>query len=171
LVGKGPLEEYLHQLCQEQGVGDKVIFTGELPRQQVVHCYASSDLLVFPSLSDTQGLVIGEAKAVGVPVVAMRAFGPAEMVNHDEDGLLTDVSLPAFTKAIIKLLKDKELYARMSKQSLINAPLISSALCSTRMLEVYQELIDDRVYATKVRKPFDKRQLANNEQSEKLSVL
>jgi 1,2-diacylglycerol 3-alpha-glucosyltransferase len=171
LVGKGPLEEELRQLCRQQGIEDKVIFTGELSRQQIVHCYASSDLFVFPSVTDTQGLVIGEAKAAGVPVVAIRAFGPAEMVNHYEDGLLTELSLPAFTEAIIKLLRDKELYARMSKQSLINAPLISSALCAERMLEVYQGLIDDRANAARVKKPFNKGQFTDNEQNEKASVL
>lgn len=93
------------------------------------------------------------------------------MLNHYEDGLLTEFSISAFTVAIIKLLKDKELYARMRKQSLINAPLISSELCSVRMLEVYQGLIDDRAYATRVRKPFKKRQFTNNEQNEKVSVL
>ena len=59
----------------------------------------------------------------------------------------------------------------MRKQSLINAPLISSELCSERMLEVYQGLIDERAYATRVRKPFNKRQFTNNEQNEKVSVL
>ncbi len=171
LAGKGPLEENLRQQCRQQGIEDKVVFTGELTRQQIVHCYASSDLFVFPSVSDTQGLVIGEAKAAGVPVVAISAFGPAEMVNHYEDGLLTKFSLPAFTEAIIKLLKDKELYARMSKKSLKNAPLISSALCSERMLEVYQGLIEDRAYATKVRKPFNKKQFTDNEKKEKVSAL
>lgn len=171
LAGKGPLEEYLRQLCRQQDIEDKVIFTGELTRQQIVQCYASSDLFVFPSVTDTQGLVIGEAKAAGVPVVGIRAFGPAEMVMHNEDGLLTELSLPAFTEAIIKLLKDEELYARMSKQSLINAPLISSALCAECMLEVYQGLIDDNAYATRVRKPFNKRQFTDNEQKEKVSAL
>ena len=168
LAGKGPLEEYLRQVCRQQGIDDKVIFTGELSREHIVHCYASSDLFVFPSVSDTQGLVIGEAKAAGVPVVAIRAFGPAEMVIHNEDGLLTELSLPAFTKAIIEILNDEELYARMSKQSLINAPLISSALCAERMLEVYQGLIDDKAYATRVRKPFKKRPFVDNKQKEKL---
>jgi 1,2-diacylglycerol 3-alpha-glucosyltransferase len=171
LAGKGPIEECLRQICRQQGIEDKVIFTGELSREQIVHCYASSDLFVFPSITDTQGLVIGEAKAAGVPVVAIRAFGPAEMVMHNEDGLLTELSLPAFTEAIIKLLKDEELYARMSKQSLINAPLISSELCAERMLEVYQGLIDDNAYATKVRKPYNNRQFTDNEQKEKVSAL
>ncbi len=171
LAGKGPLEECLRQICRQQGIEDKVIFTGELSREQIVHCYASSDLFVFPSITDTQGLVIGEAKAAGVPVVAIRAFGPAEMVIHNEDGLLTELSLPAFTEAIIKLLKNEELYARMSKQSLINAPIISSELCAERMLEVYQGLIDDKAYATRVRKPYKNRQFTDNEQKEKVSAL
>lgn len=159
LAGKGPQEDFLRQLCRQLGIENKVIYTGELSRQQIVHCYASSDLFVFPSVTDTQGLVIGEAKAAGVPVVAIRAFGPAEMVKDNEDGILTELSLPAFTEAILKLLKDRDLYARMKKQSLINAPLISSAICSERMIEVYQDLIDLRISATQKRKPYSKRNI------------
>lgn len=159
LAGKGPQEDFLRQLCRQLGIENKVIFTGELSRQQIVHCYASSDLFVFPSVTDTQGLVIGEAKAAGVPVVAIRAFGPAEMVKDNEDGILTELSLPAFTEAILKLLKDRDLYARMKKQSLINAPLISSSICSECMLEVYQDLIDLRISATQKRKPYSKRNI------------
>jgi len=60
------------------GIDRKVIFTGLLPRHQLVHCYASADLFVFPSVTETQGLVIAEAKAAGLPVVAITAFGAAE---------------------------------------------------------------------------------------------
>ncbi|MDW7740588.1 MAG: glycosyltransferase family 4 protein [Bacillota bacterium] len=157
LVGKGPQEGFLRQLCRQMGIENKVIYTGELSRQQIVHCYASADIFVFPSVTDTQGLVIGEAKAAGIPVVAIRAFGPAEMVNHNEDGILTELSLTAFTEAIVKLIRDKDLYAHMRKQSLINAPIISSELCSERMLEVYQDLIDLRISAPLRKKPYSKR--------------
>ncbi len=147
LVGKGPQENSLRRFCKERGILDKVTFTGVLPRQKIVHCYASADLFVFPSVTETQGLVIGEAKATGLPVVAIRAFGPAEMVNHGEDGFLTDPSLPSFTTAIIDLLENKELYNRMSKQASKNVSLISSVFCAQRMLEVYQELLDQNAYA------------------------
>jgi 1,2-diacylglycerol 3-alpha-glucosyltransferase len=164
LAGKGPQEDVLRKLCQQLGIENKVVFTGELSRQQIVHCYASSDLLVFPSVTDTQGLVIGEAKAAGVPVVAINAFGPAEMVKHNEDGILTELSLPAFTEAILRLLKDRDLYARMKKQSLINAPLLSSVICSDRMLEVYQRLIDLRVTSAGKKNPYEKEIHDNNDQ-------
>lgn len=154
LVGQGPQEGYLRQLCQQLGIADKVIFTGILSRQTIVHCYASADLFVFPSVTETQGLVIGEAKATGLPVVAIRAFGPAEMVAHGEDGLLTDLSLPAFTEAILELLNNKALYIKMRKHAYLNAPLISSTFCAERMIKVYQDLIDACASAPRKRKPY-----------------
>lgn len=159
LVGKGPQEDYLRKLSRQFGIEDRVIFTGVLPRQIIVHCYASADLFVFPSVTDTQGLVIGEAQATGLPVVAIRAFGPAEMVSHGEDGLLTDPSLSSFTDAILQLLRDKALYDSMSKKALENASRISSSYCAGLMLEVYQDLLDDQLCATRIRKPFKKKRI------------
>ncbi len=157
LVGKGPEEDYLRKMSREMGISERVIFTGVLSRQDIVHCYASANLFVFPSVTETQGLVIGEAKATGLPVVAVRAFGPAEIVSHDEDGLLTDPSIPAFSEAIISLLEDEEKYKKMSKQALKNAELVSSRYCAERMLEVYQDLLDDGAYAPRSRKPYRKK--------------
>jgi len=142
LVGKGPLEAYLKQLCAEMGLQDKVIFTGILPRDKVMHCYAGAHLFVFPSVTETQGLVIGEAKAAGLPVVAVRAFGPAEMVRHKEDGLLTELSLSSFTESMLQLLRDVNLYRSMKQKALENASLLSSSYCAEQMLTAYRQIID-----------------------------
>ena len=147
LVGKGPQENILRKFCRELGIEDKVLFTGVLPRHKIVHCYASADLFVFPSVTETQGLVIGEAKATGLPVVAIRAFGPAEMVAHGEDGFLTDPTLPSFTSAILELLEDRELYKKMSYQAYNNVSSISSSHCADKLLGVYQELLEQGAYA------------------------
>ncbi len=162
LVGKGPQEESLRKMSKQMGLEDKVIFTGVLPRHVIVNCYASADLFVFPSVTETQGLVIGEAKATGLPVVAIRAFGPAEMVAHNEDGILTDPSQPAFTEAIMTLLRDQKLYNSMSKKALENATRISSRQCAEQMIQVYQDLIDEKAYATRKRRPFRKKRYYNN---------
>ncbi len=156
LVGTGPQEKHLEKLCRETGIRDKVIFTGVLPRNLIVHCYASSDLFVFPSVTETQGLVIGEAKATGLPVVAIRAFGPAEMVKHGKDGLLTDPSITAFTNAINELLVDKNMHKNMRKEALKNADEISSTKCAVKMLSIYEELIEKKTSAPKKRKPYKK---------------
>ncbi|MDW7730295.1 MAG: glycosyltransferase family 4 protein [Bacillota bacterium] len=154
MVGAGPQDKYLEKMCKEAGIRDKVIFTGVLPRNLIVHCYASSDLFVFPSVTETQGLVIGEAKATGLPVVAVRAFGPAEMVKHGEDGLLTDPSLPAFTNAILELLEDSKMHKKMSRQALKNVREISSVKCADKMLSIYKELIEENAAAPRKRKPY-----------------
>ena len=144
LVGKGPLESYLRRFAQQLGIQDKVIYTGVLPRQKIVHCYASADLFVFPSVTETQGLVIGEAKATGLPVVAIRAFGAAEMVQHGEDGLLTDLSLTAFTESIIELLQNHTLHRAMRRKAFENAETLSSSYCAKKMLDAYEALIELR---------------------------
>ncbi len=161
MVGKGPQEQKLRKMAKDMGLEEKVIFTGVLPRQTIVHCYASADLFVFPSVTETQGLVIGEAKATGLPVVAIRAFGPAEMVYHNDDGILTDPSLPAFTEAIITLLSDRELYESMSKKALENVTEISSRRCAEDMLQIFQDLIDEKAYASRKLRPYRKKRLKN----------
>jgi 1,2-diacylglycerol 3-alpha-glucosyltransferase len=157
LIGQGPQEETLRRFCRKYNINNKVTFTGVLPRHKIVHCYASADLFVFPSVTETQGLVIGEAKAAGLPVIAVRAFGPAEIVAHGEDGLLTDPNLSSFTASVLELLANPDLQKKMSKKALENASLVSSASCAEQMLEIYQDLIDNHHYAPRKWYPYRKR--------------
>lgn len=163
MVGKGPLEKQLKKMCIDLGIESKVVFTGVLPRNKIVHCYASSDLFVFPSVTETQGLVIGEAKAAGLPVVAIRAFGPAEMVEHGEDGFLTDPSPPSFITSILELLEDGGLYTKMSRQAYQNVQKISSAYCAEKMLELYREHLEQNSHAPRKRIFKINRQTQNNQ--------
>lgn len=147
LVGKGPQKSYLIRLAKEMGLTGNISFTGVLPRHKIVHCYAGADLFVFPSVTETQGLVIGEAKARGVPIVAIRAYGPAEMVIHREDGLLTDLSPGAFATAILEILQNEALHSAMSTKALLNAALLSSGHCAEQMLAAYQKLISPKQFS------------------------
>lgn len=157
MVGQGPLEATLKSFCQNNGISNNVTFTGVLPHHKVVHCYASADLFVFPSVTETQGLVIGEAKAAGLPVIAVRAFGPAEIVAHGEDGLLTDPNLASFSKAITELLDDPDRRKMMSVKALENVKQVSASKCAERMLEIYQYLIESRCSAPRKLYPYSRR--------------
>ena len=88
LVGSGPEEEALRQLAEGLGVGERVVFTGQLSPEVVADAYASADIFVFPSVTETQGLVLVEAMAAGLPVVAQAAFGSLSMVQDGVDGYL-----------------------------------------------------------------------------------
>lgn len=153
IAGGGPLEEQLRRLCLNLGIDRKVTFTGLLPRRLLAHCYASADLFVFPSVTETQGLVIGEAKAAGLPVVAVNASGAAEMVEHGEDGLLTEHSPARFSAGIIRLLRDKNLYEKMRRRARLNAAALSSASSAEKMLDCYTELLESKLSSPSRFKP------------------
>lgn len=144
IVGSGPLEEKLRSLCLDLELEQKVIFTGLLPRRELVHCYAGADLFLFPSVTETQGLVIGEARAAGLPVVAMSASAAAEMVVHGEDGLLAEPSPAEFSAAVVRLLQDRELYHKMRCRARDNAAAFSCAVSAEKMLDSYLELLETR---------------------------
>ncbi|MGH7728276.1 MAG: glycosyltransferase [Vulcanimicrobiaceae bacterium] len=71
IVGEGAHHEALAREAARLGIGERVRFAGELARTALPDVYASSDAFVFPSQSETQGLVLVEALAAGVPVVAV----------------------------------------------------------------------------------------------------
>jgi len=70
-IGDGPHRAALERFAAHAGVGDRVRFTGELPRERLPEAYASADAFVFASRTDTQGLVLVEALAAGLPIVAV----------------------------------------------------------------------------------------------------
>lgn len=111
LVGAVYERRWLASLLRTHGVGDRVVVTGQLPAASVAEAYAAADVFAFPSLTDTQGLVLQEAALAGVPVVmtdaVLHAHGPlaGAAVCAPGDG---------FAAAITALLTDPDLAARTS---------------------------------------------------------
>ncbi|WP_027363694.1 glycosyltransferase family 4 protein [Desulfotruncus alcoholivorax] len=150
LVGNGPERESLSNQCEILGISDKVIFTGTLNKEEMVKAYNSAHLFVFASVTETQGLVVGEAKAAGLPVVAVKAFGISEMVENNIDGFLTDLDTDKFVDKAIKVLTDEDLRNEMSKNAIINAEKISSRSCANLLLHSYYDIIDANKNNTKL---------------------
>lgn len=71
IVGDGPEREHLVALAARAGIAQDTHFAGELPRAELPDAYASADVFLFTSRSETQGLVLAEALAAGLPVVAV----------------------------------------------------------------------------------------------------
>lgn len=82
VVGTGPLLETLRENYPD------VIFTGKLVGEELAEAYASADVFVFPSLTDTFGIVLLEAMASGVPVAAFPVTGPIDNVTQGVTGAL-----------------------------------------------------------------------------------
>lgn len=88
VVGSGPLERRLKRIFTLAKVMDRVKFMGVLQGQQLNQAYAAMDLFAFASRSETQGMVLAEAMAVGTPVIAVDAPGVREIVRDKTNGLL-----------------------------------------------------------------------------------
>ncbi|MDQ6654630.1 MAG: glycosyltransferase, partial [Verrucomicrobiota bacterium] len=85
-----------------------------LAGEELATAYASADIFVFPSTTDTFGNVIIEAQAAGLPVIVSDVGGPKELVADGVDGLVTKaLDAAALAAAIEKLAADAELRTRM----------------------------------------------------------
>jgi glycosyltransferase involved in cell wall biosynthesis len=84
VVGGGP------QLAELQASYPHVLFTGKRTGEALAECYASADVFVFPSRTDTFGMVLLEAMASGLPVAAFPVTGPKDIVIPGETGVLSE---------------------------------------------------------------------------------
>jgi len=112
IVGRGNKEKY-QKLARDLEIENKIVFTG-LIKEYPYYILKATDLYVSASFSESFGLSIAEAQALGIPVVATRVGGVPEVVNNGKTGLLVPAGdAKALAKAIITLLKDKELRNNM----------------------------------------------------------
>jgi glycosyltransferase involved in cell wall biosynthesis len=109
LAGDGPE----HTRVAER-LGEHATFLGWLHGAELARAYASADLFLFASQTDTFGQVILEAQASGVPVVAVAAGGPATLIEHRATGLLCEPDASALADALIELTSSPLLHERLS---------------------------------------------------------
>lgn len=117
LIGEGELREELTSMCEESGVTDVVEFLG-FQRNPFPYVKAA-DMLLSTSGYEGFSLVICEAMALGVPVVATKTAGPMEILDNDKYGLLCDHDDESIYQAVRRMYEDSELrlhYAEVGKE-------------------------------------------------------
>jgi glycosyltransferase involved in cell wall biosynthesis len=116
LAGDGPLRSKIEEHARSAGIGDRVRFLGD--RRDVPEVLAALDVSVLTSLSESLSNVIMESMAAGIPVVAGRIGGNAELVRDGATGFLVESENDeAFAVAIEKLLESSELRARLGARA------------------------------------------------------
>jgi glycosyltransferase involved in cell wall biosynthesis len=114
VVGDGP---YLPEM-QRRLRNTPATFTGVLKGEPLAQAYASADLFVFPSATDTFGNVVLEAQASGLPVIVTDKGGPAENVLPNETGLIVPANDPdALLRAILHMIDTPERIAYMRRKA------------------------------------------------------
>ncbi|MEC7188611.1 MAG: glycosyltransferase, partial [Pseudomonadota bacterium] len=122
IAGEGPAKVSLMQQVKEMGLSDHVTFVGYLDRNsELIDCYHAADLFVFSSLTETQGLVLLEAMASGIPVVSVAAMGTKEVLRNDLGAKITDGTADDFSAKVIEVLDNKSLHTNLSQAAIAYA--------------------------------------------------
>lgn len=141
VAGEGPALPGLRRRGRRLGLERHLQFVGYLDRQgPLLDCYKSADLFVFASRTETQGLVLLEALACGVPVVSTAMLGAAEVLHGARGTVTIDEDADAFAAAVIALLGDRERLKAMAAAAKRDAAGRSSMTMAERMLGVYRRL-------------------------------
>lgn len=112
ILGDGPLHDSLQKVAAEIGLRDRVVFAGWKSREQLVQMLEDAHLFVLPSVLagdgdvDTQGLVVQEAQALGLPVIVSRTGGLAEGVAEGRSGFVVTPGDPLALADRLELLLD-----------------------------------------------------------------
>lgn len=109
LIGDGPQRKELEKKAAVFGMKEEVVFVGRVPNQEIKNYCHASDLFLFPSLSETQGIVLLESMAAGTPVIALKATGTKDVVVNGINGYMTEVSEMDFVFKLMDILEKKEI--------------------------------------------------------------
>jgi glycosyltransferase involved in cell wall biosynthesis/predicted metal-dependent phosphoesterase TrpH len=113
LAGGGPEEEMLRER-----LGAHATFLGWLDREELARAYASADVFLFPSRTDTYGQVVVEAQASGLPVVAVAQGGPLSLIRDRQTGWLCEADPQVLAAAVAQLAGSSFLRERISRAAL-----------------------------------------------------
>lgn len=148
IAGDGPLLDVLKKQAAE--LGDKVVFLGAKTHEELPQIYASADVFVAPSVTAKDGdkegfgLVILEALASGVPVIASRSGGIVDLIRNEENGLLVpEKDSQAIGECINRVLADKELAGRLTKNGMDTAAGYDYRVVAKNYYEMYKKVLDD----------------------------
>lgn len=144
VVGAGPSEQAIRAIFAQAGVADKLHMTGVLQQQQLVDALHAMDIFAFASSSETQGMVLTEAMAAGLPVVALDAPGVREVVKHGVNGLLLQEKTPVTFSAALRQLIDAPAQQLLALQqgARATAEAFSMPRSAAKALQCFRAVLD-----------------------------
>ena len=147
VVGDGSARREMQAVFDRSELGSQVHFTGNLTGNDLADAYAAMDWFVFASRTETQGLVLAEAMALGKPVVALDGPGVREIVCSGSNGLLLDGHAPVdeFASALLSLMNDPERSRQMAENARLTADGFSTERCVRRVLDCYETAIAEHI--------------------------
>jgi glycosyltransferase involved in cell wall biosynthesis len=142
LVGKGPAENALRSLAGKLGISSQVLFIGPVEHEDIPNFAAAADLFLFPSSTETQGLVLIESMAAGTPVVAVTSPSSQDVLEQG-GGILVDPDPDLFAATVVDLLSDPDRLYNLRSQARMAASRYDLETATRSLIQVYQQAIED----------------------------
>jgi 1,2-diacylglycerol 3-alpha-glucosyltransferase len=141
IAGEGPALKDLRAQAQQLRLGESVQFMGYFDRGgELNDCYSAASMFVFASLTETQGLVLLEAMAQGVPVVAIPKMGTVDILAPLRGCRHAPLTIEGFATVVDALLADPDALKALGAEALIYAREWESQRMARRLAELYQSL-------------------------------
>ena len=142
IAGEGPALKSLQQEVNDLGVTENVLFVGYLDRPaQLNDCYRAADVFVFSSRTETQGLVLLEAMAQAVPVVAIAELGTRDVLQEGSGVWIAQEDLTDFSGKVVTMLKDRQVRKTLGDAGREYASEWSAQRQAKRMLDFYRGVL------------------------------
>ena len=142
VAGEGPALPGLKRMAVSLGIEASVRFVGYLDRAQALpDCYAAADAFVFASKTETQGLVLLEAMAAGLPVYALSAMGTIDIVGPQRGAVSASENVSEFADGLIQLLGDHVKLEHMSREAKQFAESWSAPERARQLANLYRSLV------------------------------
>ncbi len=144
LAGSGKSRRVLEHQARALGIHRRTRFAGFLSRTKLDPLYQASDIFLFPSKTETQGLAVGEALAAGLPCLVVHAGGAPEAIRDGIDGYLVEDRAEAMAARTLELLADPARHRAMAEEARRGAASRIPEAVGGRIIRIYEELIAAR---------------------------
>ena len=142
VAGEGPALASCKEYVRSLGLTQHVRFVGYLSRErELLDCYRAGDLFVFSSKTETQGLVLLESLALGVPVVSTAHMGTADIVNPQRGARVAPDDEGELANIVVQLLEDEQRRAAMSAEARVYAATWSASAMTDRLAGLYSAVV------------------------------
>ena len=147
IVGSGPSQKEIAATFERSGLSRQLVMAGQQSGQALADAYAAMNLFAFASTSETQGMVLTEAMAAGVPVLAIDAPGAREVVDNGANGCLLhrDASIAEFANVLAWALAAPERITGWAAAARRTATAFARERSAKKMLRLYADLVGARI--------------------------
>ncbi len=141
IAGEGPAARSIEKLVKTLRLEDNVRLIGYMDRERLLKdCYSAADVFVFASRTETQGLVLLEAMAAGLPVISTAHMGTRDILKPNSGSVVPDDDPQSFAGEMVRVLSDRELRSELSVQAENYAEQWSAAAMAQKMMDLYGEM-------------------------------